>query len=133
MEPKKLLTGAFVRKNKILSFLENVRNTFRIPIYRIYVHAIEENKSEYFVTFKLSDRSEMAKMSGLSIIHMKNGCIFSINALNKLIDEEKDDATISNEKYEIDWEKYQGKMIFLANGVLKIMKISKVNNEDLLK
>lgn len=133
MEPKKLLTGAFVRKNKILSFLENVRNTFRIPIYRIYVHAIEENKSEYFVTFKLSDRSEMAKMPGLSIIHMKNGCIFSINALNKLIDEEKDDATISNEKYEIDWEKYQGKMIFLANGVLKIMKIIKVENENLLK
>ena len=133
MESKKLLTGAFVKKNKILSFLENIKNTFRIPFYRIFVHAIEDNKSEYFVTFKLSDRSEMSKMGGLSIIHMKNGCIFSINALNKLIDEEKVDDTISNDEYEIDWEKYQGKMIFLANGVLKIMKRSKVENESLIK
>lgn len=133
MEQKKLLTGSFVRKNKILSFLENVRNTFRIPIYRIYVHAIEENKSEYFVTFKLTDRSEMVKMPGLTIIHMKNGCIFSINALNKLIEAEKSDDALSNDEYEIDWEKYNGKMIFLANGALKIMGISKIDNETLLK
>ena len=130
---KKFLTGAFVKKNKVLSFLENVRNTFKIPIYRIYVHAIEENKSEYFVTFKLADRSDMMKMQGLTIVHMKNGCIFSINALNRLIDSEKQDDTISNDEYEVNWEKYNGKMIFLANGTLKIMSINKVENESLLK
>ena len=133
MESKKFLTGAFVRKNKILSFLENVRNTYKIPIQRIFVHAIEDNKSEYFVTFKLSDRAEMSKMNGLSIIHMKNGCIFSINALNKLIDSEKQDKTMSNDEYEIDWEKYSGNMIFLANGELRVTKINKVDNESLLR
>ena len=64
---------------------------------------------------------------------MKNGCIFSINALNRLIDLEKQDKTMSNDEYEIDWEKYSGNMIFLANGELRVTKINKVDNESLLR
>jgi hypothetical protein len=63
-------------------------------------------------------------------MHVKNGCIFSINALNKLI-EIKYDITkeIPYAEIEIDWDGYKDKLIILTNGNLNINDLSKIEDK----
>ena len=63
-------------------------------------------------------------------MHVKNGCIFSINALNKLIDQEKDNITPNNE-YVVDWNKYKDKLIIVTNGELTISNLAKIEDKSL--
>ena len=62
-------------------------------------------------------------------MHVKNGCLFSINALNKLIDQEKGDDVPNNE-YLIDWDKYKDKLIVLTNGELSVSNLNKIEDKS---
>lgn len=62
-------------------------------------------------------------------MHVKNGCLFSINALNKLISSEKGDNDIPNKEVVVDLEKYKNKLIILRNNQLNIKKISKIEDK----
>ena len=50
-----MLIATFILKTKILSFIEFLRNDFKIKTDRIYVYEIEENDDEYLVSFKLKN------------------------------------------------------------------------------
>jgi hypothetical protein len=63
-------------------------------------------------------------------MHVKNGCLFSINALNKLIDQEKDSLQPNNE-YVVDWNKYKDKLIIVTNGELSISNLTKIEDKSL--
>lgn len=132
MSKNMTLVGAFVSKKRILSFLESVRNSLRIPIDNMYVYNIEGNKYEYLVTIKLRNRDDISEVNGGKVIHMKNGSIFSINALNKLIDMEKSDSNVSNEDFELDWEKYKDKLIMLTNNELNIFGLERIIDKNVL-
>ena len=82
-----MLIATFILKTKILSFIEFLRNDFKIKTDRIYVYEIEENDDEYLVSFKLKNNKIdiKSKFKGATPVHVKNGCLFSINALNTLI------------------------------------------------
>lgn len=63
-------------------------------------------------------------------MHVKNNCIFSINALNKLIESEKlGSDEKSNNEIEVDWDKYKDKLIILTNGALNIVNLSKIEDK----
>ena len=62
-------------------------------------------------------------------MHVKNGCLFSINALNRLIEKEKGEEVPNNE-YLVDWEKYKDKLIILTGGELSISKLSKIEDKS---
>lgn len=132
MSKNMTLVGAFVNKKRILSFLESVRNSLRIPIDNMYVYNIEGNKYEYLVTIKLRNRDDISEVNGGKVIHMKNGSVFSINALNKLIDMEKSDSNVSNENFELDWEKYKDKLIMLTNNELNIFGLERIIDKNVL-
>lgn len=132
MSTKGVLVGTFVPKNKVLAFVEGIHNTCRISIDRIFVYEIETNEKEYLVTFKTSDRNDFKnRLSGSIVMHTKNGCLFSINALNKLIDSEKGDENIKNSEFSVDWEKYRGKLITVTNGKLCVSNISKIEDKSI--
>lgn len=86
---KGVLIGTFVNKKQILQFLEMLKTKFNIFYDKMFVYSIEENNYEYLVTFKTVNKELYLKnIKNSTVMHVKNGCIFSINALNKLIERE---------------------------------------------
>lgn len=129
MRSKGILIGTFVNKKKILTFLETLKNDFEISFDKVFVYEIDSNKNEYLATFKALDKSYLGKIGKSTVMHVKNGCLFSINALNKLISSEKGDNDIPNKEVVVDWEKYKNKLIILRNNQLNIKKISKIEDK----
>ena len=126
---KSILIGTFVKKKKILSFIEKLRNDFNILFKDIFVYTIENNKKEYLVTYKVMNRSFLTKVDNSTILHVKNGCLFSINALNELINSDKNNSNKSNKDVLINWSNYKDKLIILTNKQLNINKICKIEDK----
>lgn len=134
MNRKSYILATFVEKNKILSFLETLIKKHGIPSDKIFVYEIEDNAHEYLVTFRVYDKKKYAnEFSNSSIMHFKKGCIFSINALNALVEVESDATNSSTDQFvEINWEKYRNNIITMSNGELKIKKLSKIEDKQTL-
>lgn len=129
MQNKGFLIGTFVSKKNILTFLERLKNNFNLLYERIFIYGIEGNDNEYLTTFKSFDKSYLTKIDKSTIMHVKNGCLFSINALNRLILSEKDNSETPNKEIPINWEKYKDKLIILTNNQLNIKKLSKIDDK----
>ena len=124
-----IIIGTFVKKNKILSFLETLKHGFKVNLDKVFVYSIDTNKYEYLVTFKTYDKERFIKnLSNATVMHDKNGCLFSINALNKLIEKENSDSDKPNNEYLIDWDKYKDKLIIQTNGELSLSNLSKIED-----
>ena len=131
MIKKGVIIGTFVLKTKILSFLEELKNRFQIKIDKVFVYEIDSNENEYLVTFKTFDKNKfIKKIQNSTIMHVKNNCIFSINALNQLIDEKYASSDeIPYNEIEIKWDEYKDCLIILTNGKLNIVKLSKIDDK----
>ena len=130
MSKNGIIIGTFVKKNKILSFLETLRTLYGIRLDKVFIYEIDTNQYEYLVTFKTFDKDKfIKKIRNATVMHVKNGCLFSINALNKLIDQEKGDDVPNNE-YLIDWDKYKDKLIVLTNGELSVSNLNKIEDKS---
>lgn len=126
---KEVLIGTFVNKHKILSFIEKVKNLTKMNTDKIYVFIIEGNTNEYLVTFKsYSNKGLINKLYNSTVLHVKNGCLFSINALNELIKEEKGDTIQNHKDYLIDWSKFKNKLMIMTSGKLRLYNISKIED-----
>ena len=127
-----IIIGTFVKKNKILSFLETLKYGFKVNLDKVFIYSIDTNKYEYLVTFKTYDKERFIKnLSNATVMHVKNGCLFSINALNKLIEKENSDSDKPNNEYLIDWDKYKDKLIIQTNGELSLSNLSKIEDFSL--
>ena len=124
-----IIIGTFVKKNKILSFLETLKYGFKVNLDKVFVYSIDTNKYEYLVTFKTYDKERFIKnLNNATVMHVKNGCLFSINALIKLIERENSDSDKPNNEYLIDWDKYKDKLIIQTNGELSLSNLSKIED-----
>lgn len=129
MSANGIIIGTFVKKNKILSFLETLKYGFKVNLGKVFIYLIDTNKFEYLVTFKTYDKERFIKnLSNATVMHVKNGCLFSINALNKLIEKENSDSDKPNNEYLIDWDKYKNKLIIQTNGELSLSNLSKIED-----
>lgn len=127
MTEKLALIGVFVKKNKVLAFLEMLKYKYSIGINRIFIYEIEDNQQEYLITFKATNKEIYLKsLRNATVLHVKNGCLFSINALNKLI--ESENGQISKE-YAVNWDLYKNTLMILTNGALFIEKINKIDDK----
>lgn len=124
-----IIIGTFVKKNKILSFLETLKHGFKVNLDKVFIYSIDTNKYEYLITFKTYNKERFIKnLSNATVMHVKNGCLFSINALNKLIEKENSDSDKPNNEYLIDWDKYKDKLIIQTNGELSLSNLSKIED-----
>ena len=131
MTERGIIIGTFVKKKKILSFIETLRNDFNIKLDKVFIYSIDTNSKEYLVTFKTFDKEKFIKnLSNATVMHVKNGCLFSINALNKLIEQDKDNDKPNNE-YIVDWDKYKDKLIIITNGELSDSNLAKIEDKSL--
>ena len=127
MKANSILIGTFINKHKLLSFLEILKNDFKQDLNRIHIYTIESNNYEYLVTFKVREKEQYLKnIRNSTVMHVKNGCLFSINALNKLIEKE---CGTCNKEYVLDWDKYHNSLIILTNGNLVIEKLVKIEDK----
>lgn len=126
-----IIIGTFVKKNKILSFIEALNNDFNIKYDKIFVYTIDTNKREYLVTFKTFDKEKFMKnLNNATVLHVKNNCLFSINALNKLIERDNEGSDSPNNEYIVDWNKYKDKLVIVTNGELTISNLSKIEDKS---
>ncbi len=127
------IIGVFVKKDEILCFLEKLKKDFNLPMKRIFVYTIERNKNEYLVSIKTYEKEKYVKnLEKASILHVKNGCLFSINALNKLIDTLNQDSDTPNSEYVINWNDYKDQLMLIVNGELILSKLEKVDDLSIL-
>lgn len=131
MSNKGVLIAIFIKKNKILSELESLKNDFNIEYDKINIYSIEDNEEEYLATFKSYTKEYVSKIPNSSVMHVKNKCIFSINALNKLIDSLNKDSNVPNNEYPVNWDNYKNKLIILTNNQLNIKKLTKIEDKSI--
>ncbi len=110
--------------------LEELKNVYNVKMDKVFIYMIDRNKNEYLVTFKTYDKDLfIGKLRGATVMHVKNGCLFSINALNKLIEMESMNDKMPNNEYIVDWDKYKDKLIVLTNGELSISNLNKIEDK----
>ena len=127
-----VIIGTFVKKNRILSFLEELKNDFNVRMDKIFTYEIDTNKREYLVTFKTFDKEKFIKnLNNATVMHVKNGSLFSINALNKLIERENKESDRPNNEFIVDWNLYKDKLIIITNGELSISNLIKIEDKSL--
>jgi hypothetical protein len=132
MTERGIIIGTFVKKNQILSFIESLRNDFNVKLDKVFIYSIDTNAREYLVTFKTFDKEKFIKnLNNATVMHVKNGCLFSINALNKLIERDNEGSNKPNNEYIVDWDKYKDKLIIITNGELSISNLAKIDDKSL--
>ena len=132
MVERGIIIGTFVKKNRILSFIETLKNSFGIKLDKLFIYSIDTNNREYLVTFKTFDKERFIKnLENATVMHVKNGCLFSINALNKLIERDNEGSDLPNNEFVVDWDKYKNKLIIITNGELSISNLSKIEDKSL--
>lgn len=130
---KKPLIASFIFPERLDWFLEYLEEKFNIPKDRVFVFKILDDESKLMVTFKFINKNQrkinFKKLFPDAIqIHKKGNCIYTINALNKLI-EETSDIDLGNINYKsikINWDEYQDKLIILKNRNLYLYDINRI-------
>jgi hypothetical protein len=130
---KTSLLASFIFPERVEWFLSYLEAKFSIAKEKVFCYKDENDESKVIITFKITlpdDKSLNFKdlFPSAVIIHKKGNALYTINALNKLI-EEKAEESIGNIEYKdvkIDWEEYQGKFILIKDKELKILTISRV-------
>jgi hypothetical protein len=130
MQYKILLLASFVDKNNLQKFL-----------YRLKNHGIDENKifvfdlneDTFLLTYKLKvdigERFDIKRELPKTIqIHKKKSTFFTINALNRLIERDHNltNGNANHKQHQVDWDKYQDKLILLKGNKLEITDIVRV-------
>lgn len=128
----KIITlASFVYTDKIESFKKYLSKRFNVNSNNIFQYSyFEENKKiiTYRVSVKENGKVDISTIFPPTIIvHKKGECFYTINALNKLIEEINglENGNINHSEYKINWDDYQNKIIIIKNDQLKIIDIDK--------
>lgn len=129
---KNTLIASFIYKDRIDWFNEYLMVNYNIQKSQIYVFETND-EYRYMVTFKLVSNVGVkidfkSAFPNATIVHKKKNTIYSINALNKLI-EETSEVSLGNIDYKsikIDWLKYENKLILMRNDELVISDIKRI-------
>ena len=130
---KTILLATFIFPERVEWFLNYLENKFNIPRDKVFIFQNLDDESKTIITFKLllinGKRINLKKYFPNAIpIHKKGTAIYTINALNKLIEFESDldIGNINYKKHMIDWGNYQDSLILNNNNKLTIYKIKRV-------
>lgn len=130
---KHLLLVSFIYPNKLDWFLNHLQEKFKIDKNTVIIYENIDDKSKIIVTFKIivpqGERIDIKTLFPNSItVHKKANTLYTINALNKLIEQENKDlvGNIDHKSIKIDWNKYQNKLILLKKQELTILNIKRI-------
>jgi hypothetical protein len=130
---KTILIASFIFPERIDWFLSYLEAKFNITKDKVFCYENLDDNSKVIITFKITvPNGERLNFKDLFpnavILHKKGNALYTINALNKLIDEKFTESK-GNTNYKdvkIDWSEYQDKMITLNGETLSILNISRL-------
>lgn len=130
---KNILLASFIFPERLEWFLDYLEDKFNIKREKVFVFKNLDDNSKLIVTFKFvikgNKRVNFKNLFPNAIlIHKKGNAIYTINALNKLI-ELQSDGDVGNINYKsvkINWDDYQNKILLYNNNNLNIYNIKRV-------
>ncbi len=101
---KTSLLASFIFPERLEWFLSYLEAKFSIGKEKVFCYKNENDESKLIVTFKLlmpEDKSLNLKdlFPNAITIHKKGNALYTINALNKLIDEKSEESKIKNLRF----------------------------------
>jgi hypothetical protein len=130
---RSIILASFVSTERLETFLDYLIKRFKMNRDRIFVYKNEDEPTQNIVTYKVflknGKRVDLKSIYPTTIIvHKKGECFYTINALNSLIEREHnlDSGNIEHKNYQIDWEKFQNKMILTNKEGLVVNNIKRV-------
>jgi len=128
-----ILVASFISPDKLDLFLNLLETKFNIKSKEAFIFKNLDDESKIIVTYKLvlidGNKIDLNKhFPNATIIHKKGNAIYTINALNSLIELESgvDKGNINYKDYTIDWSKYQNKMILTNREGLIFINIQRL-------
>jgi hypothetical protein len=129
MKTNKLI-AVFVFKERIDSFISFLLDNFNITKNKVFCFNILNDENKYLVTFKLdltkTNINLKTKFPQFLTIHKKVSTFYTINALNKLIEELIGASDVDKKTIMINWSEYKNKVIFLKDNELSILDIERI-------
>lgn len=130
---KTILLASFLFPERIEWFLTYLDEKFDIHRTKVFCYQNLDDESRVIVTFRLTltDNKHLDLKNlfpNAIIIHKKGNALYTINALNKLIEQNLGDTigNIDYKSYKIDWEKHQNQLILIDNKELKLLNIKRI-------
>ena len=128
---KTILLASFIFPERVDWFLNYLKTTFNVDSVFCYKNLDDESK--VILTFRLTINTEQPLnlknlFPNAVIIHKNGNALYTINALNLLIQEKYPESVgnIDNKQIKIDWSEYQNKFILINNKQLCIFNIKRV-------
>jgi hypothetical protein len=130
---KTILLASFIFNERVEWFLNYLENKFSIPKTKVFCYKNLDDESKMIMTFKLvipqNKRLNLKDLFPSAIpIHKKGNVLYTINALNMLIDSMSGD-NVGNVDYGsviINWDGYQNKLILTKGKELVFLNIERV-------
>ena len=130
---KKILLASFIFPERVDWFLSYLEAKFGITKDKVFAYKNLDDESKVILTFKITT-PEGKKINLKNLfpsavpIHKKGTAMYTINALNKLIDQKLGDeiGNIDHKSYKLDWENYQDKIILIYEKELRIFNITRL-------
>jgi hypothetical protein len=130
---RNILLASFLFPERVDWFIGYLNNKFDIPKEKVFIFENLDDSSKVIITFKfVVSTSKKTNFKSLFpnaiLIHKKGNCIYTINALNKLIEEKYDGSVgnIDHKSIKINWEEYQDKILLINENKLKISRIKRL-------
>lgn len=130
---KTLLLACFIFPERLNWFLDYLKTKFNIQKEKVFCYKNLDDESKVIITFKLTinngKKINLKELFPNAItIHKKGNALYTINALNRLIEENYglENGNIEYKSFTIDWEDYQNKMILINDKQLSILNIERV-------
>ena len=130
---KTIILATFIFPERLDWFLDYLQNKFSISKDKVFCYKNLDDESKLVITFKLTIPSgqyiNLKEMfPGAIPIHKTGNALYTINALNKLIEKTIGDNIGNSDpkNVKIDWEEYQNKMILINGKELGIFNIQRV-------
>jgi hypothetical protein len=130
---RSIILASFVFPERLETFLNYIEKRFKLSRDRIFIYDNIDEPIKKIVTYKVflkeGKRVDLKSIFPTTIIvHKKGECFYTINALNKLIemDHDLDSGNIQYKNYQVDWDKYQNRIILTGKDGLLINEIKRV-------
>lgn len=130
---KTIIIASFIFPERLEWFLNYLETKFDLTKDKVFCYKNEDDESKLIVTFKLKVKKDTKinlkdLFPNAVLIHKRGDALYTINALNKLIEEKYPDliGNVDTHDIKIEWNEYQNKLILLNNNNLTIFNISKI-------
>ena len=130
---KTILLAAFIFPERKEWFIDYLEKKFEINGDRVFGYKNLDDESKMIITFKLAVNQEKPinlknLFPSAVTIHKKGNALYTINAINKLIEANYPETfgNIDRNSIKIDWDDYKDKFMLTKDNKLSVLNIKRV-------